>query len=171
MRTAFGRRGGALANWHPVDLLAFTLQNLVEPNGGRPGPDRRRDRRLRLQVGRAVDECRPERLGGGRSSPARAWHDHRSSVRLVAAGHALRGCVVIAGHYDLAIACGVESMSRVPLASERHGGTGPFPPSYLEVIHGNLWAQFRISQVLAERWKITREDMDEYSLESHRRRG
>ena len=37
------------------------------------------------------------------------------------------------------------------------------------MIHGNLWAQFRISQVLAERWKITREDMDEYSLESHRR--
>jgi acetyl-CoA acyltransferase len=76
---------------------------------------------------------------------------------------------VIAGHYDLAVACGVESMSRVPLASNARGGTGPFPPSYLEVIDGNLWAQFRISQVLAERWKISREDMDEYSLESHRR--
>ena len=76
---------------------------------------------------------------------------------------------IVAGHYDLAVACGVESMSRVPLASNARGGTGPFPPSYLEVIHGNLWAQFRISQVLAERWKITREDMDEYALESHRR--
>ena len=60
-------------------------------------------------------------------------------------------------------------MSRVPLGVERPRRDGPFPPSYLEVIHGNLWAQFRISQVLAERWKITREDMDEYSLESHRR--
>jgi acetyl-CoA acyltransferase len=76
---------------------------------------------------------------------------------------------VIAGHYDLAIACGVESMSRVPLASNARGGTGPFPPSFLDVIDGNLWMQFRISQVLAERWKISREDMDEYSLESHRR--
>ena len=60
-------------------------------------------------------------------------------------------------------------MSRVPLASNARGGTGPFPPSFLEVIDGRLWTQFRVSQVLAERWKITREDMDEYSLESHRR--
>ena len=72
VRTAFGRRGGALANWHPVDLLAFTLQNLVSAPvwipaqiddviGGCVQPGRR-----------AVDECGHERLGGGRPSPARA---------------------------------------------------------------------------------------------------
>jgi acetyl-CoA acetyltransferase family protein len=71
--------------------------------------------------------------------------------------------------YDLAIACGVESMSRAPMASNARGGTGPFSPSYLDAIEGQLWAQFRDAQVLAERSKITREDMDEYALESHRR--
>jgi acetyl-CoA acetyltransferase family protein len=76
---------------------------------------------------------------------------------------------VAAGHYDLAIACGAESMSRVPLAANARGGTGPFPPSFLEVIDNRLWAQFRVAQVLAERWKISREEMDAYSLESHRR--
>jgi acetyl-CoA acetyltransferase len=55
------------------------------------------------------------------------------------------------------------------MASNARGGTGPFPPSYLDAIDGQLWAQFRVAQVLAERSKITREDMDEYALESHRR--
>ncbi len=60
-------------------------------------------------------------------------------------------------------------MSRVPLASNARGGTGPFPPSFLEQIDGRLWAQFRVAQVLADRWGISREDMDAYALESHRR--
>jgi acetyl-CoA acyltransferase len=60
-------------------------------------------------------------------------------------------------------------MSRVPLASNARGGTGPFPPSFLDVIDGRLWAQFRVAQVLADRWDISRQEMDEYSLESHRR--
>jgi acetyl-CoA acetyltransferase family protein len=76
---------------------------------------------------------------------------------------------VKAGHYDLVVACGVEMMSRVPMASNARGGTGPFPPSFLEQIDGRLWAQFQVAQVLADRWGIGREEMDEYSLESHRR--
>jgi acetyl-CoA acyltransferase len=76
---------------------------------------------------------------------------------------------VIAGHYDLVVACGVESMTRVPLASNARGGTGPFPPSFLDQIDGRLWAQFRVAQVLADRWDVSREEMDEFSLESHRR--
>jgi acetyl-CoA acyltransferase len=76
---------------------------------------------------------------------------------------------VKAGHYDLVVACGVESMTRAPMASNSKGGTGPFPPSFLEVIDGRLWMQFRVAQVLADRWGVTREQMDEYALESHRR--
>jgi len=86
----------------------------------------------------------------------------QQAVHFAAAG-------VVAGHYDLAIACGVESMSRVPLASNARGGTGPFPKSFLDVIDNQLWMQFRVAQVLAEQWKISRQDMDEYALESHRR--
>jgi acetyl-CoA acyltransferase len=68
---------------------------------------------------------------------------------------------VKAGHYDLVVACGVESMTRAPMASNSKGGTGPFPPSFLEAIDGRLWMQFRVAQVLADRWGVTREQMDE----------
>jgi acetyl-CoA acyltransferase len=169
VRTAFGKRGGALANWHPVDLLAFTLQNLVERTGIDPG-------RVDDVVGGCVTQVGeqstnvtrngwvaaglPQHVPG--TTIDRQCGSSQQAMHFAAAS-------VVAGHYDLAVACGVESMSRVPLASNARGGTGPFPPSYLEVINGNLWAQFRISQVLAERWKISREDMDEYALESHRR--
>jgi acetyl-CoA acyltransferase len=169
MRTAFGRRNGSLANWHPVDLLAFTLQNLVSRTGVDPG-----------QIDDVIGGC-VSQVGEQSTNVARnAWvaaglpqHVPGTTIdrQCGSSQQAMHfaAASVIAGHYDLAIACGVESMSRVPLASNARGGTGPFPQSYLDVIDGNLWAQFRISQVLAERWKISREDMDEYSLESHRR--
>jgi len=76
---------------------------------------------------------------------------------------------VMAGMYDIAIACGVESMTRAPMASNARGGIGPFSPDFLRHIDGQLWAQFRVAQVLADRWKISREDMDAFALESHRR--
>src|SRR5207248_3814097 len=76
---------------------------------------------------------------------------------------------VQAGHYDIAIACGVESMTRAPMASNAQGGAGPFSKAFLDVIDGQLWMQFRVAQTLADRWKISREDMDEYAVESHRR--
>lgn len=169
VRTAFGKRNGALANWHPVDLLAFTLQNLVDRTKVDPA-------RIDDVIGGCVTQVGEQSTNVARNGwvaaglpqhvPAttvdRQCGSSQQAVHFAAAG-------ITAGHYDLAVACGVEVMSRVPLASNARGGTGPFPPSYLEVINGNLWAQFRISQVLAERWKITREDMDEYALESHRR--
>jgi acetyl-CoA acyltransferase len=55
------------------------------------------------------------------------------------------------------------------MASNAQGGEGPFSKDFLNVIEGNLWMQFRVAQVLADRWKISREDMDEYAVESHRR--
>jgi acetyl-CoA acyltransferase len=169
VRTAFGKRGGALANWHPVDLLAFALTNLVERTGIDPGQVDDVIGGCVTQVGeQSTNVARNGWVAAGlpQHVPAttvdRQCGSSQQAMHFTAAG-------VISGQYDLAVACGVESMSRVPLASNARGGTGPFPPSYLEMINGNLWAQFRIAQVLADRWKITREDMDEYSLESHRR--
>jgi acetyl-CoA acyltransferase len=86
----------------------------------------------------------------------------QQALHFVAAG-------VQAGHYDVAIACGVESMTRAPMASNAQGGVGPFSRDFLEVIDNQLWMQFRVAQALADRWKITREEMDEYAVESHRR--
>ena len=168
-RTAFGKRGGALAQWHPVDLLAFALDHVVTHSGIDP-------ERIDDVIGGCVSQVGEQSTNVARNAwvaaglpqsvPAttvdRQCGSSQQAVHFAAAG-------VVAGHYDLAIACGVESMSRVPLASNARGGTGPFPPSFLEGIDSRLWMQFRVAQLLAERWKITRQDMDEYALESHRR--
>ncbi len=168
-RTFFGRRGGALANWHPADLLAHSLTDLVQRTG--VDPERVDDviGGCITQVGeQGANVTRNAWVAAGlpQSVPGttvdRQCGSSQQAVHFAAAG-------IVAGHYDLVVACGVESMSRAPLASNAKGGVGPFPPSFLDVIDNRLWMQFRVAQVLADRWKITREEMDAYALESHRR--
>src|SRR5579864_5546387 len=170
VRTPMGKRGGKLSGWHPTDLLAATLSELVSRSGIDPAAVDDVIAGCVSQVGeQSTNIARNAWLAAGlpQSVPAttvdRQCGSSQQAVHFAAAG-------VVAGHYDLAIACGVESMSRVPLASNARGGTGPFPKSFLDVIEGRLWMQFRVAQLLADQWKITREDMDEYALESHRRR-
>jgi acetyl-CoA acyltransferase len=169
LRTTFGKRGGALANWHPVDLLAFALQHLVERTGVDPARvddviagcvTQAGEQSTNLARNAWVAAGMPQEVPG--TTVDRQCGSSQQAVHFAAAG-------VAAGHYDLAIACGAESMSRAPMASNARGGTGPFPPSFLSAIDNRLWAQFRVAQVLAERWKVSREDMDAYALESHRR--
>lgn len=169
LRTTFGKNGGALANWHPVDLLGFALTSLVGRTGVDPG-------RVDDVIGGCVSQVGEQSTnvtrnawvaaGLPQSVPAttvdRQCGSSQQAMHFAAAG-------VVAGHYDLVVACGVEVMSRVGLGSNARGGTGPFPPSFVQQIDGRLWAQFRVAQILAERWGITREDMDAFSLESHRR--
>jgi acetyl-CoA acyltransferase len=169
VRTTFGKRGGALANWHPADLLGFALTTLIERTGVDPG-------RIDDVIGGCVSQVGEQSTNLARngwvsaglpqSVPAttvdRQCGSSQQAVHFAAAG-------VAADHYDLVIACGAEVMSRVPLASNARGGTGPFPPSFMAAVDGRLWTQFRVSQVLAERYGITRQEMDTYALESHRR--
>jgi len=169
VRTTLGKRGGALSHWHPVDLLGFSLTTLM----GRTGVD---PETIDDVIGGCVTQSGEQgtnvtrngwvAAGLPQSVPAttvdRQCGSSQQAMHFAAAG-------VKAGHYDLVVACGVESMTRAPMASNARGGTGPFPPSFLEVIDGRLWAQFRVAQVLADRWGVSREEMDEYALESHRR--
>jgi acetyl-CoA acetyltransferase family protein len=76
---------------------------------------------------------------------------------------------VIAGAYDLAVACGVESMTRSPMSTNARGGTGPFSGEFMEHTNHTLGIQFWVAQVLADRFGITRGEMDAFALESHRR--
>ncbi len=169
LRTTFGKRGGALANWHPADLLGFALTNLLERTGVDPATVDDVIGGCVTQVGeQSTNVTRNAWVSAGlpQHVPAttvdRQCGSSQQAMHFGAAG-------VVAGHYDLVVACGVEVMSRVKMASNARGGTGPFPPSFLEHIDGRLWAQFRVAQLLADRWGITREDMDAFSLESHRR--
>jgi acetyl-CoA acyltransferase len=169
VRTPIGRRKGALAGWHPTDLLGHVLTALVERTGVDPGL-------VDDVVTGCVTQAGEQSTNVGRNAWVAAdlpWHvpatsvDRQCGSSQQAMHFAAQG--VMAGAYDLAIACGVESMTRAPMASNAKGGTGPFSPAFLRAVDGQLKTQFEVAQLLAERWKITREDMDAFALESHRR--
>src|SRR5438093_6451475 len=169
VRTAFGKRKGALSGWHPTDLLGFALTSLLERTGVDP-------ERIDDVVGGCVTQAGEQGCNVTRNAWVAAglpWQvpattvDRQCGSSQQATHFAAAG--VAAGHYDLAVACGVESMTRAPMASNAKGGAGPFSPDFLGVIDDQLWMQFRVAQVLADRWKISREEMDEYAVESHRR--
>ena len=169
VRTPVGKRNGALAGWHPSDLLAHTLLALVERAGVDP-------ERVDDVVGGCVTQvgeqgCNVTRnawVAGGlpQSVPATSV-DRQCGSSQQAIHFAAQG--VLAGAYDIAIACGVESMTRAPMASNASGGTGPFSPAFLEACAGQLLTQFEVAQILARKWGIDREAMDAFALESHRR--
>ncbi len=169
VRTAIGKRNGALAHWHPTDLLGFTLANLLERNDVDPAT-------IDDVVGGCVTQSGEQATNVTRNAWIAAglpWHvpattvdrqcgSSQQAMHFVAQG-------VMAGAYDLALACGVESMTRSPMASNSKGGTGPFSPSFMAACDNRLLTQFEVTQILADRWDITREDMDAFALESHRR--
>ena len=77
---------------------------------------------------------------------------------------------VIAGSYDIAIGCGVESMTRVPMGASAVNGPGkPFGPAMMQRYNNVHFNQGISAEMLAESYKLTRECLDQYSLESHRR--
>ena len=168
-RTAFGKRKGALAGWHPADLLGFTIRQLVDRAGVDP-------ELLDDVVCGCVTQSGEQGCNVGRNAviagglpwtlPAttvdRQCGSSQQAMHFVAAS-------VMSGMYDIAIACGVESMTRAPMASNARGGTGPFSPAFMDVIDQRLWAQFRVAQVLADRAGVTREELDRFAFESHRR--
>ena len=75
---------------------------------------------------------------------------------------------VIAGAYDVVIAAGVENMTRVPMGASFIPGSMPFGPRMLER-YPNLVPQGISAELIAEKWNISREDNDRFSVESHRR--
>jgi acetyl-CoA acetyltransferase family protein len=75
----------------------------------------------------------------------------------------------MSGAYDIAIAGGVESMTRVPMGSNSQGPGAPFGPLMVERYHHGLVHQGISADLVAQKWEITREELDAFSLESHRR--
>jgi len=169
IRTPVGKRKGALATWHPTDLLAHTLQALLDRTGVDP-------ERIDDVVGGCVTQVGEQ----GCNVTRNAWVA-AGLPQSVAATTVDRQCgssqqavhfvaqAVIAGSYDVAIACGVESMTRAPMASNATGGTGPFSRDFLDACDGQLMMQFEVAQILADRFGVTRADMDAFAVESHRR--
>jgi acetyl-CoA acyltransferase len=169
LRTPIGKRKGKLAGWHPTDLLAHVLRETVERTGIDPA-------RVDDVIGGCVTQSGEQSTNVTRNSWVAAglpWTvpattvDRQCGSSQQAVHFAAQG--VMAGAYDLVVACGVESITRAPMASNARGGTGPFSKGFLRATDGQLKLQFEVAQRIASQWKISREDLDEFSLESHRR--
>jgi len=168
-RTAFGKRKGALAGWHPTDLLGLVLRTMIDRNDFDP-----------VLVDDVVGGCVTQAGEQGCNVTRNAWVaaglpwsvpatsvDRQCGSSQQAAHFVAQG--VIAGAYDIGIACGVESMTRAPMSSNARGGIGPFSPDFLANTNNTLGIQFWVAQVLADKWGITREEMDAFALQSHER--
>jgi len=169
IRTPLGKRDGKLSGWHPVDLLAEVLNETI----------------ARTSIDAAlvddvicgcVSQVGEQSLNVGRNAwlaaglpeevPATTI-DRQCGSSQQSAHFAAQG--IIAGAYDIAIACGVESMSRVPMGSSAQAPGWPFPDSLMARYEGGLVPQGISAEIISERWNISREDADQFGARSHER--
>ena len=164
-----GKPGGALHGVHPVELLAHTLRALVDRTGVDPAT-------IDDVIGGAVDQVGEQAMNTTRwaalsaglpeSVPATTV-DRQCGSSQQAAHFAAQG--VIAGAYDLVIACGVESMSRVPMWSNVPAGADPFGPGIAARYPDGLVPQGISAELIAAKWGISRTAMDEFAAASHQK--
>ncbi|HEX8224954.1 MAG TPA: acetyl-CoA C-acetyltransferase [Allosphingosinicella sp.] len=174
-RTAGGRRGGALRDWHPADLAAEVLDALIERSGLDPA---------------AVEDVIMGCVG---QAGEQAFHIGRNAVLAsslptsVPAVTIDRQCgssqqaiqfaaqAVMSGTQDVVIAAGVESMSRVPMGLPvtlpmQHGiGTGPFSKRIQDRFGVAMFSQFTGAEMIAEKYQFRKEELDAFALASHRK--
>ena len=170
VRTPLGRRNGALKDVHPVDLAAHVLRALVERNDLDPALVEDVIMGCVMQVGeQGINVGRNAALAAGfPESVVGTTVDRQCGSSQQAAHFAAQG--VIAGAYDVVIAAGVEHMTRVPMGSSvAEGKYGfPFGPRMTQR-YPNLVPQGISAELISEKWGISREENDRFSVESHRR--
>jgi acetyl-CoA C-acetyltransferase len=174
-RTAGGRKGGALRDWHPADLAAEVLDALIERSGLDPA---------------LVEDVIMGCVG---QAGEQAFHIGRNAVLAsslptsVPAVSIDRQCgssqqaiqfaaqAVMSGTQDVVIAAGVESMTRVPMGLPvtlpmQHGiGTGPFSKRIQERFGVPMFSQFTGAEMIAEKYQFRKEELDAFALDSHRK--
>ncbi len=174
-RTAGGKRGGPLKDWHPADMAAEVLDAIVERSGVDPA---------------AVEDVIMGCVG---QAGEQAFHIGRNAVlasklpQSVPAVTIDRQCgssqqaiqfaaqAVMSGTQDVVIASGVESMTRVPMGLPvtlpmQHGiGTGPFSKRIQERFGVAMFSQFQGAEMIAGKYRFPKEALDEFALESHRK--
>jgi acetyl-CoA C-acetyltransferase len=175
LRTAGGKKGGALKDWHPADMAAEVLNALVDRSGIDPA---------------AVEDVIMGCVG---QAGEQAFHIGRNAVlasklpQSVPAVTIDRQCgssqqalqfaaqAVMSGTQDVVIASGVESMTRVPMGLPvtlpmQHGiGTGPFSRRIQEKFGVPMFSQFVGAEMIAEKYQFRKEQLDQFALESHRK--
>jgi len=170
VRSPVGKRGGALSDVHPVDLLAVVLRELVDRSGIDPAAVDDHVAGCVSQVGeQSLNISRNAWLAAGLPETVPSTTIDRQCGSSQQALHfAAQG--VMAGAYDLVVASGVEHMTRVPLGSSMAGGN-PFPPQLVARYEGRLVPQGISAELIAARWGISREEQDDFGFRSHVRAG
>ena len=170
VRTAGGKRNGKLSGWHAADLAAEVLKQLVERNNLDPALIDDVIMGCVSQVGnQGLNIGRNAVLGAGfpESVPATTV-DRQCGSSQQAAHFAAQG--VIAGAYDIAVAAGVEVMTQNPMGSSMTPGSIPFGHRVLaRYTDPGLVPQGIGAEMIADKWGITREDLDAFGAESQRR--
>jgi acetyl-CoA acetyltransferase family protein len=172
VRTATGRRNGQLKDWHPVDLAAETLKALVARTDLDPALVEDVIMGCVMQVGeQSLNVARNAALAAGfPESVVGTTVDRQCGSSQQAAHFAAQS--VMAGANDIVIAAGVEVMTRVPMGASVQSGPGfPFGPKMMEryAAVGGLVPQGISAELIADKWDLSREDMDAFSLQSHQR--
>jgi len=176
VRTPVGKRGGSLSQIHPADLGAHTLRELVNRTGIDAGAVDDVVMGCLDTIGsQAGDVGRTAWLAAGLPEHVpgttidRQCGSSQQAVHFAAQG-------VMSGTQDLVVAAGLQNMSRIPISSamlvaEQFGDTDPFSGStgWVERYGDQEVSQFRGADMIAEKWGISREDMEEFAMESHRR--
>ena len=170
LRTPLGKRNGRLKDWHPVDLAGVALRELVARNGIDPTQIDDVIMGCVMQVGeQSLNIARNAVLAAGlpETIPGTTV-DRQCGSSQQAAHFAAQG--VMAGAYDIVIAAGVEVMTRVPMGSAVADGKYgyPFGPmvSARYAPDGGLVPQGISAEMIADKWGITREDMDRFAARS-----
>ncbi|MFN2614664.1 MAG: acetyl-CoA C-acyltransferase [Actinomycetota bacterium] len=171
VRSPIGKKNGKLSGTHPTDLLGTVLKGLLERTGVDP---------LQIDdvIGGCVTQCGDQGVNVTRNAVIAAglpWEmpattvDRQCGSAMQAATFAAAS--VVAGHYDIAIACGVESMSRVGLGQNAIQPGFAFSDAWFEAVGGRefLYTQFQAAQEIARKYGISKEEMDAQAVESHRR--
>ena len=169
LRTPVGRRNGSLSALHPADLSARVLQALAVRVGFPPDLVDDVIWGCVSQVGeQTFNVARNAVLSADwpESVPAttvdRQCGSSQQAVHFAAAG-------LVARHYDLVVAGGVESMSRVPMMSAMDNGQSPLGANYAARYGEEFPNQGISAEMIAERWKLDRPSLDEFALASHAR--
>ena len=170
IRTPLRRRNGKLKDVHPVDLVAQVLKAVVDRTGIDPAIVEDVIMGCVMQVGeQGINIARNAALAAGfPETTVGTTVDRQCGSSQQAAHFAAQG--VIAGAYDVVIAAGIESMSRVPMgASVADGKYGfPFGPM-MTGRYPDLVPQGISAELISEKWGITREANDAFSVQSHQR--
>lgn len=159
---------GVLSSLHPVDLSATVLTGLLDRAGLDPGlvddviwgcVSQVGEQSFNVGRNACLAAGFPDTVPG--TTVDRQCGSSQQAVHFAAAG-------VIAGHYDVVIAGGVESMSRVPMFSSTEGGDGPFGPR-MRQRYPDLVSQGISAEMIARKWGLSRERLDELAAASHHR--